>query len=145
METKYFNLTDGSLEFNDKKLIIFDKEKGNNYSLIATFISMILMSISHISRGLRKNDNTSLFFGIFCSLIWVLGIFKSKYVFFKVENEYQLNDIKHVNFSINKMDNSIIATLFTKKNRKRRIKLVNENNQDFILQNLFLEHQISVD
>ena len=43
------------------------------------------------------------------------------------------------------MDNSIIATLFTKKNRKRRIKLVNENNQDFILQNLFLEHQISVD
>jgi hypothetical protein len=145
METKYFNLTDGSLEFNDEKLIIFDKAKRERISNIFHNISFLILSISYLTRGLIHDDNELLCFGIVLTPLYVVLIIADRNIFYKISNEYQLNDIKHVKFSINKLDNSIIATLLTKKNRKRRIKLVNENNQDFVLQNLLIEHHISVD
>ena len=145
METKYFNLTDGSLEFYEEKLIIFDKAKRENISNIFLSISFLLLSTSYLIRGIKHNDNEVLWFGIVTTSIWVLTIISERNQFYKFSNEYQLNDIKHVKFSINKLDDSKIVIITTKTNRKRRIKLVNENNQDFVLHNLFLEHQISVD
>ena len=43
METKYFNLTDGSLEFYEEKLIIFDKAKRENISKIFLYTWYILL------------------------------------------------------------------------------------------------------
>ena len=45
---------------------------------------------------------------------------------------------------MNKINVELIAKIFTKNNRQRKIKIVQEDNQDFKLKNLFLEHAISV-
>ena len=145
MGTKYFNLTDGSLEFNEEKLIIFDNAKRDRKIRILNFISVLILSTTYLIRGIKHDDNEVLCLGIVTTSIWVLIIISERNQFYKISNEYQLNDIKHVKFSINKLDDSKIVIITTKTHRKRRIKLVNENNQDFDLQNLFIEHQISVD
>lgn len=145
MATKYFNLTDGSLEFHENKLVIFDKAKRERISLIFLVISTLLYSTATTIKGIRLKDYENFYFGLALTLFWIIAIIIRRNDFFKVSNEYLLKDIRYVKFSINKIEGSIIARIFTKNNRQRKIKMVQENNQDFDLKNLFLEHQISVD
>lgn len=143
---KYFNLTDGSLEFHENKLVIFDKAESDRKSNLFLSISQILLSLSFLFKGIRTNDNEILYFGIFLSIIWsALIIIKRRHIFFRISNEYKIKDIHHVKVSMDKYEGSIIALLFTKAHRQRRIKLVNENNQDFVMKNLLIKYEIPID
>lgn len=139
MAITYFNLTDGSLEFHENKLVISDKAKRDRTLLYVLIFSCTPYPILTAIKGFRHNDYDDFYFGLTLTFIWFLIIFIRRNDFFKVNNEYLLTDISHVKFSMNKINGELIAKLFTKNNRQRKIKIVQEDNQDFKLKNLFLE------
>jgi hypothetical protein len=145
MDIKYFNLIDGSLEFYDKKILIFDKARRNRIAIWLVTIGGLTYSIVTLIKGYRLHDNENLWFGLILTILWILiSIFRRKQ-FQKIENEIFLSNINRVTFSIDKFDGSIVAKIMTKNNLQRRIKIVQEDNQDFEFKNLLVEHKIKID
>ncbi|MDE3236791.1 MAG: hypothetical protein KGO81_12610 [Bacteroidota bacterium] len=145
MTIKHFNLIDGSLEFHDDKLVIFDKARRNRISLWLASILFLFYSTVTMTKGYRRHDNEGFWFGLILTMLWILiSIFRRK-EFQKVENEVLLSNINHVVFSIDKNDGNIIAKILTKNNLQRKIKIIKEDNQDFGFKNLLIDHKINVD
>ena len=95
MAITYFNLTDGSLEFHENKLVISDKAKRDRTLLYVLIFSSTPYPILTAIKGFRHNDYADFYFGIVLTFIWFLIIFIRRNDFFKVNNEYFLKDISH--------------------------------------------------
>lgn len=145
MDIKHFNLIDGSLEFYEKKVLIFDKARRNQIVNWIAAIGGLTYSIATLIRGYRLHDNENLWFGLILTILWILFLIFRRQQFQKIENEIFLSNINRVTFSINKFDGSIVAKIRTKNNLQRRIKIAQEGNQDFEFKNLLVEHKIKID
>ncbi|MDE3235495.1 MAG: hypothetical protein KGO81_06025 [Bacteroidota bacterium] len=144
MNVKYFNLYDGVLEFHAKKLVILDKAKQHRTILILLSITSLTFAISTSIKGSRHHDTFDLYFGLCLTLIWLSGILYRWKDIVSVENEIFISDVKQVKFSTDKLTGCTVAKINTKNNRRRKIKLVNEYNQDFEFRNLLMENGINI-
>ena len=145
MSIKYFNLLDGSLEFLYQKLIIFDQAKRNRITFLLMTIGGLIYSIVTTIKGYKYHDNGNFWFGLILTIIWILTSIYRRKQFQKVENEIFLSDISRVTFSIDKFDGSTLAKIMTKNNQQRRIKIIQEGDQDFDFKNLLVENNIKID
>jgi len=145
MGIKYFNLVDGSLEFQEEKILIFDKARRNQISTLLVTIGGLIYSAATMIKGVRLKENGNLWFGLILTVIWVLILIFNRKRFQKIDNEIFLSEIDMVTFSSNKVDGSTIANIMTKKNLKRKIKIVPEDNQDIDFKNLLTAHHIKID
>ena len=145
MTIKYFKLFDGSLEFHIDKIIIFDKARRNRISLWLTTITFLIYSSVTLIKGYKRHDDGELWLGIILTTLWtIVSIFRRK-EFQKVENEIFLSNINQVKFSIDKLDGSSVTKILTKNGLQRKIKIVQEDNQDFLFRNMLIDNKISVD
>lgn len=145
MTVKYFNLSDGSLEFNESKLIIFDNAKRDRVlNLLVIFFSLTYAIVTML-RGYKQHDTGVFYFGLGLTLIWLTIVAFRHREFQKIENEIPISDINHVRFSMGKFDGLTIARIFTKKGLQRKIKIVREDNQDFYFKDLLVDNKINVD
>ena len=145
MIIKYFNLFDGSLEFHDDKIIIFDKAEKRRISRFLSIITCLIYSITTLIRGYQRHDNINLWFGLILTVIWCLVIILERKEFQRQEREILLSNINQVKFSIDRLDGSVIAKILKTNGSQRKIKLTQEYNQDFDFKNLLLEHKIRID
>lgn len=145
MSIQYFNLFDGSLEFHNDRLIIFDKAKRNRTLILLTAISFLFSSITICINGYKRHDNEGLLFGLTLTTIWIIVLIFRRKEFQKVENEIFLSNINHVTFSIDKLDGSIVANVLTKNGLQRKIKILQDDNQGFAFKNLLVDNKIKVD
>ena len=145
MSIKYFNLLDGSLEFHDQKLIIFDQAKRNRITFLLMTIGGLIYSIVTTIKGYKYHDNGEIWVGLILTILWILASIYRRKQFQKVENEIFLSDISRVTFSIDKFDGSTLAKIMTKNNQQRRIKIIQEGDQDFDFKNLLVENNIKID
>lgn len=145
MRVKYFNLSDGSLEFNESKLIIFDNAKRNRVLNLLVIFFSLAYAILTMLRGYRQHDTGSFYFGLVLTLIWLIIIIFRHREFHKIENEIPISDIKQVRFSMGKFDGLTIARIFTKKGLQRKIKIIREDNQDLYFRDLLVDNKIIVD
>jgi|688.fasta_scaffold64756_7 hypothetical protein len=145
MGIKYFNLVDGSLEFHENKIVIFDKASRNRISLILITISFLFYSSVMTFKGYKKNDNDLLWFGIIMTILWVLVSFFRRAEFQKVQNEILLSSIDQVKFSVDRINGNMIGKIIFQSGQQRKIQLVREDNQDLDFKNLLIDHKIKIE
>lgn len=71
MSSKYFNLFDGSLEFRDDKIIIFDKANRNRISMWFITVASLIYSITTTIKGYKRHDNGDFWFGLILTIVWM--------------------------------------------------------------------------
>lgn len=145
MGIKYFNLVDGSLEFHENKIVIFDKASRNRISLILITISFLFYSSVMTFKGYKKNDNDLLWFGIIMTILWGLVSFFRRAEFQKVQNEILLSSIDQVKFSVDRINGNMIGKIIFQSGQQRKIQLVREDNQDLDFKNLLIDHKIKIE
>lgn len=142
MDIKYFKLTDGSIEFHDDKLLIFDKAKQDRKSILLITFANLLLCISFLLKWIETKKWFELILGLFLLISSILLLIKWFKEFKIIDKEIQFTNIDRVRFSILKFDRTRIAQIMTKDNHIRRIKLGQINNQE--LKDLLIEHNIEV-
>jgi hypothetical protein len=143
MEIKHFNLTDGLMELNDDRLLIWDKAKQDRNLMLLTVLSYMFLGLGFFSAWFK---NKGLFLPILGLILLALSIpllIKWYKEFKKIDKEIPLTEVKKVKFSTLKFERTAIAKIITKDMRIRRIKLKPKDCQE--LQDSLIVHKIFVE
>lgn len=142
MNTEYFNLIDGSMEFNESKLIISDAAKRNKLNFILSIVSFTILGLSLLFKGIMKQDVFSIIIGSLLICVWIMLFIKERRDMKNTISEIYLSDVMNVTSVFDQTRGFISIILHLRSGDYRKVKLVIENDQDQRLKQLFTSHKI---
>ncbi|MBN9350043.1 MAG: hypothetical protein J0H55_05095 [Chitinophagaceae bacterium] len=143
-DTTFFELVGGSLEFQNTKLIITDKENAKRNLWIISAVCFVIISLAFIVSGRRDNDPLFFYLGITTVLVEALVIYRAfrKKRFARIDDRIFLNDIRGTSLKKSNNGETIAVRLFTNKKRERQFVIANEDGQYSKFKALLQKHQI---
>jgi hypothetical protein len=127
-----FQLSDGSIEFTNEKLIILDNAKRDRLLLLFTTISTLILSLSLLFKWTQTNDRYYMVIGVILLIPNIGLLYKWFKEFTYIENQIQYTDIDYFKLVNIKLGATKVLLIRTRTKKFRRIKIYSNNLDLFI-------------
>lgn len=131
MDSTFFDIAGGSLEFQSSKIIISDKEKSRRNLWLISAGCTLIVGFALIVSDRRDHDNLTFYIGIVILLMEIILIYigiKGNQ-FRRVDDRIPLDKIRSVALKPTFYGDTMMVTISYDKDRIRKFQIIYEGNQ----------------